>query len=334
MEFTKQELLDMYGDLIYTRVLGNTFIERIKTGQVPGAVHPSTGEEGINAGLLAGWKKAGVKCYGTPTHRQQRIMAERAGLRNFLAETLGRQTGPNGGPSGEYHLIDIDKGYVPGNGALGGTWGVTAGIGWALKHEKRNETNKEIAFVALGDGAVQVGTTNESMNIAAVYKLPVFFFIENNDVAMGTVGAKEYVGKTLFQRGFAYNMPSWCVNGNDVIELAEATYKASLYALDCIPVLLEATTNRWTGHFIGDDQTAYRDTSFLDHKELIDPVLIHEKKLRTWGWIDDAYVAAEYEKYTKMINDTFDDVLKDPVVTKEQVLDVNRMYANAEGCEM
>ena len=111
MEFTKQELLDMYGDLIYTRVLGNTFIERIKTGQVPGAVHPSTGEEGINAGLLAGWKKAGVKCYGTPTHRQQRIMAERAGLRDFLAETLGRQTGPNGETvyDADYKVVDDEE---------------------------------------------------------------------------------------------------------------------------------------------------------------------------------------------------------------------------------
>ena len=330
MEFTKQELLDMYEDLVYTRVLGNTFIERIKTGQVPGAVHPSTGEESISAGILAGFRKSNSKPYLTPTHRQQRIMAEYNGLREFIAETLGRQTGPLGGPSGEYHLIDIGKKYVPGNGALGGTWGVTAGVAWALKHEKKDD----FAFVSLGDGAVQVGITAEAMNIAAVNKLPVMFFIENNDVAMGTTGEKEYVGKTLFQRGTAYGLPSWGIDGTDTIAVAEAIAKGAMLAKQCIPCLVEASTNRWTGHFIGDDQAAYRDTSFLDRKDDIDPLLIHEKKLKTWGFLDDAGKAAIFEKYTKMINEVFDDCVKDPLYTKEQILDVNRMYANAEGCEI
>lgn len=331
MRFTNEELLEMYDDIVLSRVLGEKIIEYIFSGKIAGSIHPCLGQEGICAGLIAAFKKSDIKTYGTGTHRSQTVMAYRVGLQSFIGELLCREGGENGGISGEYHITNIDKTMIPATGALGGTWGLLAGFAWGLKNDGRG---REIAFAPYGDGAVSQGATYEAMNIAALYKLPILFFIENNGIAMSTPVEKQSPLENLADRASAFGMQGVTVDGNDAIAVAEAALEGMELAAGNIPNVVEAKAVRWEGHYVGDDQSGYRDISFRDNLDAIDPVLILQKKLLGMGILDEAKIKEVREEKTQLIERIFDEELAKPAPTAEQVLDYSRVYSNDAGGEL
>lgn len=330
MSFSKEELLDMYSDIVKSRVLGEKIVEYIYSGKIAGAIHPCLGQEAVSAGLMAAFRKSGIKNYGTGTHRSQTVMAARVGFKPFIAELLGRSGGTNDGISGEYHLTSLEDTLIPATGALGGTWGILDGVAWVIKHEGRKN---EIAFAPYGDGAASQGPTWEAMNIAAVKKLPILFFIENNGIALSTPVEKQYPLENLSARAAAFGMKGVTVDGNDPIAVAEAVLEGMKLAANCEPNLVEVKTFRWEGHFVGDRQV-YRDLSYKEHLDDIDPVLHFEQKLKGMGYIDDAYIQKIRTEKTREIEEAFEEGLSQGVATKEQVLDYNRMYSNDAGGEL
>ncbi|MCI2062526.1 MAG: thiamine pyrophosphate-dependent dehydrogenase E1 component subunit alpha [Eubacteriaceae bacterium] len=331
MSFSNEELLDMYSDMVNARVMGEQIIEYIKSGRIAGAIHPSIGQEAISAGVIQAFKKSPVKKnYGTCTHRSQRISIWRMGWKPFVGELLGRSTGVNSGVSGEYHTTDIDGCTIPATGALGGTWGILAGVAWALKQQGRKD---EICFAPYGDGAVQEGATYEAMNIATLYKLPILFFVENNQIAMSTPTTQETVLENISDRAAAFNMRGVTVDGNDPIAVCEAIIEGMDLAAKCEPNIVEAKTFRWEGHFIGDPQT-YRDLSFRDHLDDIDPIIKYENVLKEQGVIDDRMIVQVHDDERKKVQDIFEGTFNDAPATEEMVMDYNRLYSNDCGGEL
>jgi TPP-dependent pyruvate/acetoin dehydrogenase alpha subunit len=330
MDFTKEELLEMYDDIVLARALGENIVQFIIAGHIPGGIHPCLGQEAISAGIIAAFKKSDIKTHGTGTHRSQTIMAYRVGLGKFIGEVLCRTGGINDGVSGEYHITDLDTGMIPATGALGGAWGELAGYAWGLKNDG---AEREIAFAPYGDGAASQGSTYEAMNIAALYKLPILFFIENNGIAMATPVDKQSPLENLSDRAPAFNMKGVTVDGNDPIAVAEAVLTGMELAADNEPSLVEAKTIRWGGHYVGDDQ-AYRDLGFRDHLDDIDPVLIYEKKLIEMGYLTDEEAKRVRAEKKELIESTFAEELKKAPPTRDQALDYNRIYSNDAGGEL
>jgi TPP-dependent pyruvate/acetoin dehydrogenase alpha subunit len=331
VNFTKEELLDMYDEIVKARVIGEKIVEYIYSGRIAGAIHPCLGQEAVSAGLIGAFKKTDIKNYGTLTHRSQSVFAYRLGLQPFISELLLRKGGINGGISGEYHVSAVDKTCIPGTGALGGAWPILAGVAWSLKNDGRK---REIAFAPYGDGAISAGATYEAMNIAALFKLPILFFIENNGIAMTTPVSKQSPLENLADRAAAFNMRSATVDGNDPVAIAEAVLLGMELAAKNEPNVVEAKCSRWEGHYVGDDQSMYRDVSFRNNLDAIDPVLFFQKKLADLKYLDDETIKRVREEKVKEISNAFETGLAQPVPTKEEVLDYNRIYSNDAGGEL
>lgn len=330
MEFTKEQKIRMYSELARARVLGEKIIEYIFSGKIAGAIHPCLGQEAINAGLIAAMEFTGIKTYATCTHRQQTIMAYRVGFDPFIAELLGKSIGWNDGISGEYHITGVDEGLIPAAGCLGVAWPIVAGVAWGIKQNKEDA----IAYVPYGDGAMSQGQTFETMNVASIMKLPIMFFVENNGIAMSTPLEKQSPVEHLSVRAHAAGLPGITVDGNDVEAVAEAVINGFKMAKNNEPNLVEVLTCRWEGHYVGEDQKPYRDLSFREHLDDIDPVLLYEKKLLAQGVLTEDEIKKIKAERDAEITSGFDKALAAGVSPREMVIDYNRLYSNDAGGEI
>jgi len=331
MEFSKEQQLKMHDYLVFSRSLGEKIVEYIFSGKIAGAIHPSLGQEAVNAGIMAAVDFSDIKFHVSVTHRQQPVIAKKVGMEKFLGELLNRQNGLDGGTAGEYHVVSLKDGLYPGTGALGGAWAIATGYAWALKQQgKKNE----VILVPYGDGATSEGPVYEAMNIAAINKVPILFLIENNGVAMSTPIEKESPVKNLSVRAAACGMKGITVDGNDVEAVTEAILHGLKLAALNEPNLVELKTWRWEGHYVGDDQSKYRDVSFRDNLDLIDPVKKYEKKLLKRCYVDEEYIKKVHNEKNKFMEDAFGKALTAEFPTRDQVLDYDKIYSNNAGGEI
>lgn len=219
------------------------------TGQIPGFVHLYAGEEAVATGVCAHLTDSD---YITSTHRGHgHCIAKGCDLDGMMAEIYGKKTGLCKGKGGSMHIADIDKGMLGANGMVGGGFPIAVGAGLRNKYLKTDD----VAVCFFGDGASNEGTFHESINMAAIWKLPVVFVCENN--GFGEASAVEYASSsaTISERSAAYNIPGVRVDGKDLM----AVYEAAGEAIDRArngegPTILECVTYRNYGHFEGDEQ--------------------------------------------------------------------------------
>lgn len=328
MEFTKDQLLKMHEYLVFSRVMGEKIKELIFSGKIAGAIHPSLGQEAVNAGILSAIDITDLKVHSTATHRQQGVLAKRVGLQEFCNELLTKQGGINDGISGEYHIVSLEDGMFPGTGVLGGAWPIAVGYAWSLKQQGRS---KEVVMTPYGDGATSEGATYEAMNIAAIHNVPILFVIENNEIAMSTPIEKQSPIKNLADRAASFGMKGITVDGNDVEAVVEALLNGLELARNNEPNVVELKTVRWEGHFIGDDQSQYRDISFRERLDEICPLNRFEKRLIDLGYIDENYIDMVHTEQRELITEAFENAIASPVPTPEQVLDYSRVWSNDAG---
>lgn len=219
------------------------------TGEIPGFVHLYAGEEAVATGVCAHLTD---KDYITSTHRGHgHCIAKGCDLNGMMAEIFGKATGLCKGKGGSMHIADIEKGMLGANGMVGGGFPIAVGAGLRNKYLKTDD----VAICFFGDGASNEGTFHESINMAAIWDLPVVFVCENN--AFGEASAVEYASgsKTIAERSVAYGIPGVRVDGKDLV----AVYEAAGEAIDRArngegPTILECVTYRNYGHFEGDEQ--------------------------------------------------------------------------------
>ncbi|NLW79033.1 MAG: thiamine pyrophosphate-dependent dehydrogenase E1 component subunit alpha [Ruminococcaceae bacterium] len=328
MKFTKDQMLKLYEELVHVRTMNNKIVEFIFSGRIAGAIHPSLGQEAIVAGLLYAYENHHQTVYRSFTHRQQAIMARSAGIDGFLAELMNRATGTLGGIAGEYHLVKIDKLMLPLSGVLGVTPPTATGFAWSLKLDGRKDA---VVCCPFGDGMMSEGYVYEAMNIASIHKVPILFVIENNGMAMTTPLEWESPIEDLYLRGISAGMKGASVDGNDI----EATVEALMEGLDqagkCNPNVIELKTVRWEGHFVGDKQEVYRDLSFRDNLDKLDPVLRYEKVLLERGVANEDHFAKVKADQEKIMAEAFEKAASAPFPKKEDFLNPNIVYTNTDG---
>lgn len=186
------------------------------------------------------------------THRGHgHCIAKGAELDKALAELMGKATGYCKGRSGSMHIADFTKGNLGANAIVGG--GIPIATGGALGLKMQHKPNVAVAF--FGDGASNQGTFHESINLAAVWKLPIIYVIENNQFGMTVPVEQSTSVKDISVRGAAYEIPGVTVDGNDVVAVYDAFAAAKERALKGEgPSIIECKTYRWRGHWTGDPE--------------------------------------------------------------------------------
>jgi 2-oxoisovalerate dehydrogenase E1 component len=258
-----------------------------RDGEVPGFVHLSIGQEAAAVGACWPLRSTDVI---TSTHRGHgHCLAKGLDPLGMFAELMGKDEGTNRGRGGSMHIADPELGIFGANGIVAA--GVPIAAGAAAAAQLRADGGVAMAF--FGDGAPAQGAFHEAVNLAAVWQLPVVFFCENNGYAEFSPASTQHVA-TLAQRAGGYGVEHVAVDGNDVV----ATTAVMADVVDAVrtagngPVIVEAATYRWHGHYEGDPQR-YRSPEEVKEWEGRDPLVAHELRLREAGIGDDEIKALE-----------------------------------------
>jgi pyruvate dehydrogenase E1 component alpha subunit len=248
-------------------------------GMMHGTMHLSIGQEASPTGMCMALT---LQDQITSTHRGHgHCIAKGADLTRMIAELLGKEIGYCGGRGGSMHIADVETGNLGANGVVGGGIPIAAGAALASKMMKKGT----VAVSFFGDGAMNEGAFNEAANLAAIWKLPMILFCENNKYGMSSSTEKAFAIDNLADRGKGYGIPGVNVNGNDVVEV----YEAAQIAVDRAkkgegPTLIIAETYRWKGHS-RSDKNLYRTKEEIEQWRLLDPIpkfiarAIKQKKL-------------------------------------------------------
>lgn len=255
-------------------------------GLVHGTMHLSIGQEASAVGV--GMMLASGD-YITSTHRGHgHCIAKGADPKFMFAEFFGKDNGYCRGRGGSMHIADVASGNLGANGIVGGGLPIAVGAALALKQTKK--PNVVICF--FGDGANNEGAFHESLNMAAIWKLPVVFVCENNKYGMSTSTERSTAVKNVSQRAQSYDFPGVTVNGNDFAEVATAAGAAIERARRGEgPTLLECMTYRHRGHS-KSDRNRYRTKEEIDSWIARDPIQLFQANLLAHGLIQESEVAA------------------------------------------
>lgn len=270
---TTEDRLELLRQMVLIRRFEEKAARLRAKGLIPGFLHPYIGQEAVAVGVCDVLGREDVL---TSTHRGHgHMLARGADPARMYAELFARTTGYNRGKGGSLHMIDIALGFLGANGIVGG--GIPLATGAALQLKRAGSIGLAVSF--FGDGATNEGSFHESLNLAALWKLPVLFVCENNLYGEFTRQDKHQAITDIADRAAAYGMEGVVVDGNDV----EAMSAASTIAADRAragegPTLIEAKTYRHRGHFEGD-MARYRPKGELEAWMARDPIDLYVARL-------------------------------------------------------
>lgn len=265
-------------------------------GVIKGTAHSSVGQEAIAAGACTA---LGPDDFLLTHHRGHgHTIAKGSDIRLMFAELMGRAPGYCAGLGGSMHIADFDRKILGANGIVGAGMGL--GTGAALAEQLNKSGNIGITF--FGDGAANEGIFHEAMNLAAIWKLPLIFFCENNQYGLTTATEAVTAGPSIAARGEAYGVPNDRIDGNDLAAVFESVERAALRArAGQGPTLIEALTYRWDDHSMRANLPAYRSGDEQAEWKSRDPIARLRDQLAATGELSGAaYDAAIAEVETEI----------------------------------
>ena len=291
MDIPKDKLLWIYERMQLIRVFETRVSTEFGRGKIPGFVHLYAGEEAVAVGICANLTDAD---YMTSTHRGHgHCVAKGVDVRGMMAELFGKATGICKGKGGSMHIADMDKGMLGANGIVGGGPPLACGSGLTAK---TNGTD-QVTICFFGDGASEQGTLHESLNLAAIWKLPIIFVAENNGYAESTPAHYHCSVENIADRAAAYNMPGVTIDGNDLFAVYESAHEAVARArAGQGPSLLECKTYRHHGHFEGDAQTYKIAEENEKYRTELDPIKRFKEAVRPRGLVSEDELAGIDER--------------------------------------
>jgi TPP-dependent pyruvate/acetoin dehydrogenase alpha subunit len=289
MDLNKSQLADMLRRMWEIRYFEQNVKELFMRGMILGATHVSIGEEGTAVGACTALD---THDYITSTHRGHgHCLAKGGQLKPMMAELMGKATGYCRGKGGSMHIADLDLGILGANGIVGG--GLTLSAGAALSCQLLG--NGRITLCFFGDGAMNQGGFYEGGNLAAIWKLPLVYFCENNQYALSTPLSYDCAITDLAERAAGLGFPGVTIDGNDVLAVYETVAAAAKRArAGDGPTLINAVTYRWEGHTLGDAQS-YRTRQEVDEWKKKDPIARFEKALLERGALKSEAEARQIE---------------------------------------
>src|SRR5262245_26932088 len=281
MPLSRQSLESLYQTMLRIRRFDERTVELFNAGHVKGTAHSYVGQEAVATAACAHLTKDDSVISNHRGHGH--CIAKGARLDLMMAELMGREDGYCRGLGGSMHIAALDLNMLGANGIVAA--GVPIGAGAALANRMRKTDRVVISF--FGDGGANQGTVHETMNLAAVWKLPLIFVCENNKYALSTDQSRTTAGEGASMRAHAYGMPGVRVDGNDLAAVYDAVGKAVDRArAGQGPSCVEAVTYRWGGHSMRANLPEYRTKAEeLDWMQR-DPIARLERRLLEAGVSD------------------------------------------------
>jgi pyruvate dehydrogenase E1 component alpha subunit len=273
-------------------------IERLfLAGRIMGTAHTCIGQEAVAVGTAAAIEARDAM---TTTHRGHgHFLARGADPKRVMAELFGRETGYSRGRGGSQMMMDPSIGFFGANGITGGSIPFATGV--ALDAKLRDTGRVTVCF--FGDGASNQGVFHETLNLAALWKLPVLFVVENNGYAMSTPTARGLANPHIADRASAYGITGVSVDGNDFFAVRDCVAQhAAVCRAGQGPVLLECVTYRLSGHSRGDPRV-YRSREEEAAAWENDPILRLETRLKADGTLTDDAAKTLREKAQACVDD-------------------------------
>jgi pyruvate dehydrogenase E1 component alpha subunit len=272
--------VDLLREMVRIRRFEERCVELYSSTKIRGFMHLYIGEEAVAVGVLSclGSEDAVVATYREHGH----ALTRGVGARSIMAEMFGKADGCSRGRGGSMHLFDAATRFYGGNAIVGA--GLPVAVGLALADRMRGRDRVTACF--FGEGAVAEGEFHESLNLAALWKLPVLFCCENNLYAMGTALELSESQPSLALKAAAYEMPAWTVDGMDVLAVRRAAALAVEATRAGGPHFLELQTYRYRAHSMYDPER-YRDKEEVARWRERDPIDALVGRLRTAELLDD-----------------------------------------------
>jgi pyruvate dehydrogenase E1 component alpha subunit len=291
-----ERLRAFYRDMMLVRRFEERAARAYTEALIGGYCHLNLGEEAAVVGLMSALRPADYLF----TNYREHGYAIMRGIdpSRVMAELYGRVDGVSKGWGGSMHMFDITHRLLGGYGIVGGQIPLATGAALAIDYRGGDE----IVMCTLGDGTAAIGAFHESLNIAALWNLPIVYVIINNGLGMGTTVAKSSAEPDLYKRGAAYRMESARVDGFDPVAVHEAAEKAIATARDGRPYLLEVVTERLRGHSVVDP-AKYRSAEEVERLKSEDPVQLFGAKLLADGVLDEAGLAKAESDVAAVITD-------------------------------
>ena len=281
MDLSRERLLEAYRKMRTIRSFETKLGELVAAGKMGGFMHLYAGEEAVAVGVCTHLSDADTVA---STHRGHgHCIAKGVDVAGMMAELFGRSTGLCKGKGGSMHIADVDKGMLGANGIVGA--GIPLATGAALTAKMKRTGGVAVAF--FGDGATNQGSFHESLNMAANWKLPVLYVIENNGFGEFTPTDFVVPVKDIAVRATSYAMKSLIADGMDFFDVFEKAGEALEHCRSGQgPVLLECKTYRFAGHFVGDSLVYRSKEEAEDWIQNRDPLQNFESRAVEAGLVD------------------------------------------------
>ena len=271
---TKEELLHMYRQMLVIRTFEEKTPELYTKGKIGGFLHLYSGQEAVGVGFISALRQDDYVVGAYREHGQ--CIAKGTDPKYVMAELFGKSTGVSKGKGGSMHMFDVKNGFMGGHGIVGGGMPIALGVGFAIKYKKSDQ----VCVCFFGDGAVNEGAFHETLNMVALWNLPVVFVLENNMYGMGTAVYRASSIPDLIKRVCSYDIEREQVDGMDVLAVREVADRSIRKAReDTEPRFIEAITYRYRGHSISDPG-AYRTKEELEEWKTRDPILRIENYMK------------------------------------------------------
>ncbi|MCL5674712.1 MAG: thiamine pyrophosphate-dependent enzyme [Candidatus Omnitrophica bacterium] len=273
----KQEAIKLFRQMLQIRYFEDKIMELLSKNIAEGGSHLYAGMEAVAVGAISA---INPDDYITSTHRGHgHAIAKDGDLKALMAEILGKKTGVCKGKGGSLHLADLSKGNLGANGIVGASIGLATGAALSIKMRKTSQ----VVICFFGDGATNQGLFYESMNIAALWKLPVIYLCENNLYGMSVAVHRATAVRDLTKKSLAFDVPSESVDGMDVLAVKNVVEKWADYARKGNgPCFIVANTYRYYGHSRSDPRV-YRTKEEEKFWKDRDPIIIFPQKMLEAG---------------------------------------------------
>ncbi len=301
-DFSREELVGFLREMLLYRRFEEKAEEAYAIGKIGGFCHLHIGQEAAALGCIGPLRRDDYVISAYREHTQ--ALAKGVDPKAAMAELYGRAAGTSHGKGGSMHLFGADVGFMGGHGIVGAQTALAAGLAWAIHY--RNEDRVCVCF--MGDAAVNQGAFHESLNMAAIWKLPVIYVVENNEYGMGTAFSR--VSATpIVDRSLSLGVPSSAVDGQDVVatyahfrELAEKVRSGAG------PQYVDVRTYRFKGHSMSDPVSGtYRSKEEVEERvREDDPIAILRDRLFKAGMLDQEGLNALDEEVKKIAQEAAD----------------------------
>lgn len=321
----KDTLLKWYDEMLLIRRFEEKAAQLYGMGKIGGFCHLYNGQEAVATGSVGALR---ADDYVITAYRDHGLAISK-GLdpKSLMAELLGKATGCTKGKGGSMHFFDRSKNFLGGHAIVGSHVPIGAGVAFASKYR----ADKRVVLCFMGDGATNIGSFYETLNLAALWKLPVIFIIENNKYSMGTSVERSSSVVDLHTKALSFGMRNAWVDGHDVLAVYSAVSDAVGHARKTSePTLLEMRTYRYRGHSMSDPVHGhYRTKDEVEATKKLDPIDQFASLLKKHSVIDDRFLEQAEARIKALIEEAVEFAQNSPEPALSELY--TDVYKDSEG---